>query len=205
MSLCRIISGDGRVVGGRSTIATQPIARGNLILQEDPLVIQHISEPLDNFYEAERDGTTSRLERAVANLSCLDKIAFKKLYRSKPASGIPGAQLPPEEEQKFADREQLVDRFKYNAWSFKATGNKAYLAIYRLNSFINHSCVPNATLDIWQGNSFKDYTQIPKGQARLIATRDIPANSEIFLDYMPHDWLINNSARRDILHTHWGF
>ncbi|KAK3823274.1 MAG: hypothetical protein J3Q66DRAFT_279252 [Benniella sp.] len=66
-------------------------------------------------------------------------------------------------------------------------------AVYPTLSRINHSCVPNA-MHTWNPLTMKGY---------INATREIPADSEIFLDYMPLP--IRRPERRAVLQEGFRF
>jgi hypothetical protein len=74
------------------------------------------------------------------------------------------------------------------------------LAVYGTISFINHCCVPNASLDIWTADE-----KHPRGQARLTATRAIPAGEEIFVSYIADHWLVDHTRRVTLLQNGWNF
>ncbi|KAH3904779.1 hypothetical protein HBI56_213030 [Parastagonospora nodorum] len=188
MASWQIVAGPP-VVAGRGVIATRDIQKGELIHEEQPLVnVSTGYGPLQwprpgnstIFYNNERAGTTTILSRAVTSLSPANQGLFNVLFR--PAGATTALR-------------QLVARFEHNAFQYRYW-SRMHLVVYPTISYVNHSCVPNADLEICEA---------AHGQSRLIATRTIPNGSEIFINYTADLWLSNHLIRRPELHTHWGF
>ena len=187
------ISSQAPVVANRGMIARHTIEKGSLILEEDALVTLYTGyghrqwgQPINTFWADERAGTTNRLQTAFNSLTATQRGHFNQLFR-------PGAPATPLAE--------LVDRFEHNALNYNGSSNM-YLAVYRYISAINHSCFPNAKVDMWEGSRNHP---VPQGQARLVATRSIPAGEEIFLNYVNDLWLDNHTIRNNELQTHYHF
>ena len=182
-------------LGGRGLFANRSLGRGDLILTEDPIVFCNTGSTenqwsdqntVDTFYAAQRIHATSVIYAAVNDLTLEQRKTLRTLW-PRPAHGI--------------TLDRYVDRFERNAFTFvNASNNKTHLVVYEDISSINHSCVPNATIEIWPRR-----TVFPEGQARLVATRAIPDGAEIFVNYMERDWLGNHVARNAVLNHHWGF
>ncbi|KAH7083559.1 hypothetical protein FB567DRAFT_630084 [Paraphoma chrysanthemicola] len=167
--------------------------KGTLILQENPLVECKTNigktiwkaNPAAFFFASERAGTTSKLSSAINTLSPMDRASFNRLFT--PAG--PGNAMV-----------QMVDRFEYNAFHFFGSSHKRHLVLFRIACYINHSCIPNATVDIGQ-----DISQYPRGQIRLVATQNIARDSEIFFNYIADDWKNTSVLRGNVLQEHWHF
>jgi hypothetical protein len=95
--------------------------------------------------------------------------------------------------------EQLVDRCSRNSFEFYTKRVwKIQVVVYNVISRANHSCRPNATLEIQtEGDN--------KGQARLIATKAISNNSEILVNYISENWTDDSDARKALLNNGWRF
>ncbi|KAF1921594.1 hypothetical protein BDU57DRAFT_438667, partial [Ampelomyces quisqualis] len=63
---------------------------------------------------------------------------------------------------------QQIDRFQHNAFS-----PKPLLCVYRTLRFVNHSCVPNATVEICEGATMTHTC----GEARPEGTNNFPKES----------------------------
>jgi hypothetical protein len=129
------------VVAGCGRVARQTIEKGDLIPEEDPLAVCHANIgytqwAANNFFTNERTKTlgSSRLAQSLNALIPWERAYFNCLFR--PAG--PGTALA-----------QLVDRFEHNADHFRRN-HRIRVVVYQSIYAINHSCVPSATLDIWQ-------------------------------------------------------
>ncbi|KAI4695872.1 uncharacterized protein J4E88_000042 [Alternaria novae-zelandiae] len=185
---------DDDVTVGNGLIAQQKFQKGALILEQDPILLCNTRKPFETwdreaniFYDEEAAGTTAILATAYSKLSWEDQGAFRELYTSK---------------TRGTDVEHIVDRCRYNAFRYRL-GTDAdattRMAVYRTISFANHSCIPNAVVYINKSNSY------PRGQARLVATRDIPSGDEILINYIPEAWQEGRATRQAKLMLGWGF
>jgi hypothetical protein len=174
------------VVAGNGLVAQQEFKKGERILEANALIICNTGESYKNWkahqaeawFETERQGTTNRLQRAVERLSQADRATFDNSY-------TPDATA--------TEYEQLVDRCSRNSFEFYTKRVwKIQVVVYNVISRANHSCGPNVTLEIQtEGDN--------KGQARLIATKAIPNNSEILVNYISENWTDNSDARKALL------
>jgi hypothetical protein len=202
MSLIEITSDRTLVVSGRGMIARRQIERGALIFQELPLIKVEVNTntikttpALNRFYASQVRSNSKLLIEAVNALTGTETAAFDHLAGSVPIAGDPAP----------TQRQEIVGRFKYNSYKIEALDTTTtYLVVYDTTSMINHSCVPNAVVDIWGEKSEGDTTTPPLCQARLIATRPIPQGSEIFIDYIDHRY-DDHTVRNDLLQTAYGF
>jgi len=194
MASWQIVAGP-QVVAGNGMIATRDIQKGDLIHQEMPLVKVSTGQgPLQwpqpgistAFYNNERAGTTTVLSGAVASLSPANQALFNVLFR--PAGATTALR-------------ELVARFEHNAFQYRHY-SRMNLVIYPTISYVNHSCVPNADLEICPGALGAPPFS---GQSRLIATRAISNGSEIFINYTADLWLFDHTIRRPELQNNWGF
>lgn len=90
----------------------------------------------------------------------------------------------------------------HNAFDFRSANHRIYVVVYDSVSRINHSCIPNAYLEILSASGNPAHQQ---GQARLIASQPIRNGAEIFVNYITNDWLNDGATRRQVLQTNWGF
>lgn len=67
----------------------------------------------------------------MSKLTHMDGIAFNRLYAPPAGSGDP-----------------VVDRFAFNAFGAPGSNYQVWLFVYKKLCYINHSCVPNATVEI---------------------------------------------------------
>jgi len=199
MSRIEITSNPTLVVSGRGTIARQHIDRGTLIHTELPLIMVKVERgksktgrALHQFYQSQEHPNSRLLIDAVNALSPPEAIAFNNLFAPAPIAGA----LP------LTQRQEIVARFRHNAWGIDKPN--AYLVVYELISSLNHSCVPNAVVDIWNEDPEGD-TIAPLGQVRLIATRPIPEGSEIFLNYYTDQRYEDHTVRIPLLQADYGF
>jgi len=186
---------ENSTLGGRGLFANRSLGRGDLILAEDPIVSCNIGSnenewsdqnTVDAFYAAQRIHATSFIYAAVNGLTPEQRKTQRTLW-PRPAHG--------------SSLGRYVDRIERNAFTFvNASNHKTHLVVYEDISSINHSCVPNATIEIWPCR-----TVFPEGQARLVATRSTPDGAEIFVNYMERDWLGSHVARNAVLNHHCGF
>ncbi|KAI4695871.1 uncharacterized protein J4E88_000041 [Alternaria novae-zelandiae] len=158
MSRIEITSDPNLVVSGRGMIARQQIERGTLIHTELPLIMVKVERSkattggaLHQFYQSQEHPNSRVLIDAVNALSAPEIIAFGNLAGSAPIAGAPP----------LTQRQDIVARFRHNAWGIK--GENTYLVVYDMLSSLNHSCVPNAVVDIWNGDPNGDITA-PLGQ-----------------------------------------
>lgn len=184
-------------LGGLGMMAARLIERGELIHTETALVFCDtgylqsrwllLPSTANTFFAAQRTAPISVLHSAVAQLEAAQQGVFRALG---PQPGYDST------------RDRIVRRFEHNAYDFNRVSNprRIHVVVYETFSRINHSCVPNAALEIWSRR-----TQFPEGQARLIATRAIPAGDEIFVNYMPNHWMDHHQTRVAALNNHWGF
>jgi hypothetical protein len=175
-------------------IASRDIQKGELILQELPLVTIYSkvgylqwsqNNNATNFYNNERAGVHHRLSDAVALLGPVERAQFNALH-------IPSVAIMP--------LQQIVARFEYNAFELRM-GTVLHIVVYRTIFYVNHSCVNNTNLDICEQPSNAPLS----GQARLIATRTIPMGNQIIINYINECWLLDRTLRRAELQNHWGF
>lgn len=183
-------------LGGLGMMATRLIERGELIHTETALVFCStdylqtqwlLPGTANTFFAAQRAAPSSVLHEAVTQLEPAQRGIFRALG---PQPGLSNT------------RDRIVRRFEHNAYDFDRVNNprRIHIVVYEMFSRINHSCVPNAALEIWPRR-----TEFPEGQARLIATRAIPAGDEIFVNYMPNNWMDHHATRVAALSDHWGF
>lgn len=193
MASWQILAGP-QVVAGNGMIATQDIQKEDLILQEGQLITVNTrfgptqwtqAGIVTNFYADERSRTSDRLNRAVSLLNAPELALFNLLYRPAGVAAVPN---------------QVVDLFEYNAFEIRRHA-RMNLVVNQTISAINHSCVPNANLDICEGSQ---RSIGPPGQARLVATKNIQAGSEISISYIANSWLRGRTARAIEL-QHWHF
>jgi len=183
------------VVKGEGLVAQQRFERGALILTEDPLVMCDTGKKYSDwdkeasaFYQEQLEYSTSMLWKAFNNLELFDQGVFNTLYTTK---------------RKASKLEYVVDAFRHNGFHFGFRNvSNAHIIIYRFICAAYHSCIPNATVMI---NDFAPDETLHPGQARLVATREIPAGSPIVIDYIPKLWKEDSAARQQALMARWGF
>lgn len=190
--LFSIVSGGGRMIGGRGMMANRDIQKGTLILEESPLVECNTrygtlqwNQNWNNFYTQEATGRSNRIQSATARLNPMDRIAFNRLYAPIAGSGNTD-----------------VDRFVFNAFDAPTSNHQVRLFVYRELCFISHSCVPNATVEILH-NAIPGSS--PRGAMRLVAAQTIPSGSEILINYLARNCFMLHAARAQELQQQWSF
>jgi hypothetical protein len=190
---------DTNVVAGRGLVSQREFKTGDLILQEDALLICRTGKAYKKWkrdtsilQKEERDGALERLTEAYNRLETADRVAFKNLFTPEPG---------------HINLQRILDSFHRNAFDFRPTHKDwshftVRLAVYRTISFANHSCIPNAILHIDTRDSPGSTTQ---GQGRLVATQDIPVGGEIVINYTSKDWYHDGVIRRAVLKNGWRF
>jgi hypothetical protein len=174
------------VVAGRGLIARADIPRGKLILTDEPVLV--LKTDIDNsaaFYQSERAGNTRIIAAAVDGLGAGKRTILRNLHEN--------------------DDIQIC---KWNAWGFSEPwlGPNNWKVVGRYLSRINHSCMPNTVVsDVCVDDNAED--DRPTGAMRLIASRDIKAGEELFVEYVKDDdfWLQPRATRQAYLQLHWSF
>jgi hypothetical protein len=191
----QIRQGVGVHAAGRSMFTVQDIAKGSLILEDNPLMICDTRkrtkwvDVADAWWARERARGTDIIIQAYAQLSQPAQVSFGQLHRR-----VAGAS---------STLSRKIDRMEQNAFNFEVGAqNQVHLVVFNNISAINHSCVPNATVDIFKGEAGNPR---PRGQGRLIATKDILRGSEILINYTPDRWLDDPATRGAVLHDQWHF
>jgi SET domain-containing protein len=101
----------------------------------------------------------------------------------------------------------IVERNAFGFENLAQNSNIKWLVVYNDISRINHSCVPNArTSDIWTSLNANP-TPNHLGRMKVIATKDIEAGDEIFIEYLTDQnfWLQPRATRQAELLAHWRF
>lgn len=178
--------GQDKVVAGRGLIAKANIPRGRLILTDEPVVV--LETDIDDstaFYQSERAGTTRIIAAAVEGFAAGKRTILRNLHG--------------------ADDIQTCEWY---AWGISEPwlGPNSWKVVGRYLSRINHSCMPNTVVsDFCVDDNPKN--DRPTGAMRLIASRDIKAGEELFVEYVKDDdfWLQPRGTRRAYSQTHWDF
>ncbi|KAF2705753.1 SET domain-containing protein [Pleomassaria siparia CBS 279.74] len=185
------IASGPQVCHGRGMIARKVISKGELILEDPPLIIINTRLSLKRFgdgvafWKGEESKATRHVEQALQEASNIDRDVYRGLHVMDPNAG-----------KTMRD----IDIAKHNAYNF--TWNKnVYLAVCQYVSRINHSCIPNSMA---AGVRTKEGIV---GSIRLVATKDILQNEEIFLEYQTEDqfWLQSAAVRMSELQQNWHF
>lgn len=183
--------------GGKGMFATSAISRGQVILEEAPLISVPTGTRLvdDAWWEHEqkspkwtRNAIIDLREKAPENLN-----ALRDLFSGSSAHA--------------RQTRKDFDIISHNSWNFMPLDNnqnrkrKVECIVYNDISRVNHSCVPNAFIDR------QEYPRKDKYKhARLIAARSIAQGEQIFIDYIPEEYpALNTEARKIALNEGWEF
>lgn len=179
-------TGRDTVVAGRGLVANANIPRGKLILTDEPiLVLETETDDSMAFYQSERAGDTRIIATAVDGLEAGKRTILRNLHGN--------------------DDIQICE---WNAWGFSDPwlGPNNWKVVGRYLSRINHSCMPNTVVsDVCVDGNPEDESSM--GAMRLIASRDIKAGEELFVEYVKDDefWLQPRATRQAYLQLHWDF
>jgi hypothetical protein len=150
-------------------LAGRAIERVAFILEENAWVVcdtertrrgWDLPNAPNTYYDGQQASTmaTSTLAQAVTALTHAQQQHFHVLH-------------PHPHPSPHGPLRQIIDRFRNNAFDFVSpSDHKVHVAVCPTTSYINHSCVSNAVLEI---HPKKPRNGIPEGQARLVATRSI--------------------------------
>jgi hypothetical protein len=191
---------------GLGVFARLPIPRGTRIFSEPPLLALRTDQDSSHIYSSarllpvvDRKGLLELSTYVTRELNIIRWIQALRYTMAeawtKAVSRQPKQQLKGSEGEGTGLKEhvQVLSVFRNNAFHFGGEGGISQ-AVFRNISRINHSCVPNS-----QGNF-----HVGMGRFNVHATRDIAANEEVTVSYLPEHGALRES-RMEKLRVGYGF